>query len=61
MSWRKYFRRAQWDAERGAEMEAHLQHEVDERVAAGMTRENIFGEPSGMRSAARRWRAHHAA
>jgi predicted permease len=39
MSWRKYFRRARWDAERAAEMEAHLQLEVDANIARGMSAE----------------------
>ncbi|MGD0305030.1 MAG: ABC transporter permease [Candidatus Acidiferrales bacterium] len=39
MSWMKFFRRDEWDAERAREMEAHLDHEADEGVARGMSRE----------------------
>jgi len=39
MSWMKFFRRDEWDAERAAEMEAHLEHEADEGVARGMSSE----------------------
>ena len=39
MSWRKYFRRAKWDEERAAEMEAHLRLEIEENMARGMSAE----------------------
>jgi putative ABC transport system permease protein len=47
MSWGKYFRRTNWDAERARELEAHLEMETDENLAHGMT-------PAGARSAALR-------
>jgi predicted permease len=40
MSWRRFFRREEWDAERTCEMEAHLAHETDEFVARGMSRDD---------------------
>ena len=39
MRWRNFFRRDAQDADLAAEMEAHLQHEIDENVARGMSRE----------------------
>jgi putative ABC transport system permease protein len=36
MSWKKYFRRKQWDEERARELAAHLQMEADENVSRGM-------------------------
>src|ERR1700678_2825302 len=39
MSWRKFLRRDEWDEERAREMEAHLQCEIDENVARGMSGE----------------------
>ena len=36
MSYRRFFRRAFWDRERSAEMEAHVQMETDENIARGM-------------------------
>lgn len=36
MGWRRFVRRGEWDAERLREMEAHLQMQVDDYVAAGM-------------------------
>jgi predicted permease len=39
MSWRKFLRRDEWDEERAREMEAHLQCEIDENVAWGMSGE----------------------
>ncbi len=36
MSWRRYVRRAAWDAERAAEIDAHLAHHVDDLVARGL-------------------------
>src|SRR5580658_874263 len=40
MSWLKFFRRDEWDEERAREMEAHLQHQIDENVARGMSLED---------------------
>src|SRR5512140_3315310 len=37
MSWKRFFRRAQWDAERARELDAYLQIETDENVARGLT------------------------
>ena len=39
MGWRRFLRRAWWDDERSREIEAHLQIEIDENVARGMTAE----------------------
>ncbi len=39
MGWTRFFKRRRWDAERAQELEAHLQHEVDDNVARGMTAE----------------------
>ncbi len=39
MSWIRFFKRRRWDEERAQELEAHLQHEVDDNVARGMTAE----------------------
>ena len=36
MSWKKFFRRKQWDEERAQELAAHLQIEADENVSRGM-------------------------
>ena len=36
MSWRRYLRRARWDAERAREIEAHLAIETDEQIARGV-------------------------
>jgi predicted permease len=47
MSWRRFFRRADWDRERSEEIESYVQFETDENVARGMT-------PADARSAARR-------
>ncbi len=40
MSWRRFFRRAQWDDERAREQRAHLEIEMDEHVARGMNQED---------------------
>jgi putative ABC transport system permease protein len=37
MSWLRYFRRTQRDQDFALELEAHLQHEIDENIARGMT------------------------
>jgi MacB-like periplasmic core domain len=47
MSIRRFFRRKQWDAERAAELESHLQIETDHNVEAGMS-------PAEARAAAHR-------
>jgi predicted permease len=56
MSWQKYFRRERWDADRTQEFEAHLQSEIDDNLARGMTREEArrqaylkFGNPTRVR------------
>lgn len=36
MGWRRFLKREAWDAERTREMDAHLQMQVDDYVAAGM-------------------------
>lgn len=36
MGWTRYFRRARWDAERAAEIEAHVRLETDHNRALGM-------------------------
>src|SRR6185436_3932172 len=43
----RFFRRRRWDAERARELEAHLQIEIDDNLARGMT-------PDAARRAARR-------
>jgi predicted permease len=37
MSWRRFFKRADADADLAEELQAHLQHEVDENLARGMS------------------------
>jgi len=37
MSWRRYFRRKQWDRERALELEAYLEAETADNAARGMT------------------------
>src|SRR5271170_7336235 len=56
MSLRKFFRRRYWDAERAQELESHLQNEIDDNVARGMSREEArrqaylkFGNPTRVR------------
>lgn len=36
MSWRRFFRRERWDAERARELLAHLEIEIDDNLARGM-------------------------
>ena len=36
MSWRRFFRRAQWDDERRRELESYVQLEADDQIARGM-------------------------
>lgn len=47
MGWSRLFRRAQWDRERARELDAHLQIEIEENVARGLS-------PEEARYAARR-------
>ncbi|HTS60502.1 MAG TPA: ABC transporter permease [Candidatus Acidoferrales bacterium] len=47
MSFRRFFRRADWDRERSAEIESYVQIETDENLARGMA-------PADARAAARR-------
>lgn len=47
MSLLRFFRREQWDTERAAELDSHLQIETDRNIAAGMS-------PADARSAAYR-------
>ena len=47
MAWGRFFRRADWDRERSAEIESYIQIETDENVARGMA-------PGDARAAARR-------
>lgn len=56
MSWRRFFRRKQWDAERAEEMQSFLEHETAENVARGMNPEEArrraylkFGNPQKVR------------
>jgi predicted permease len=56
MSLRRYFRRRHWDAERVQEFEAHIQNEIDDNLARGMSREVArrqaylkFGNPARVR------------
>jgi predicted permease len=53
---RRFFRRGRLDAERAREIQAHLDHHVDDLIAAGYTRERAqrearrrFGNPSAVR------------
>jgi hypothetical protein len=39
MSWKRFFRRSEWDAERKREIEAYIEFETAENVARGMTEE----------------------
>ena len=36
MDWLRFVRRGRWDTERQAEIDAHLQMQVDELIAGGM-------------------------
>src|SRR5947199_7273343 len=47
MSWGRFFRRADWDRERSAEIESYVQIETDENLARGMA-------PADARAAANR-------
>ena len=53
---RRFFRRGRLDAERAREMRAHIDHHVDDLMAAGYTRDRArqeahrrFGNPSAIR------------
>jgi hypothetical protein len=37
MGWRRFFRRAQWDAERAEELQDYLAREIDDNMARGMS------------------------
>ena len=39
MSWRRFFRRQQWDAERARELESYIAIETDDNIARGMSPE----------------------
>jgi hypothetical protein len=39
MSWRRFFRRAQWDRDRAEELRSYLDIETDENIARGMSPE----------------------
>ena len=56
MAWRRFFRRADWDRERSAEIESYVQIETDENVARGMALADAraaarrkFGNPTVVR------------
>jgi len=56
MGWRRFVRRAAWDAERAREIEAHIAHHADDLVARGMSPADArraalrkFGNPSTVR------------
>ena len=56
MSLRRFSRRRYWDAERVQEFETHIQNEIDDNLARGMTREEArrqaylkFGNPTRVR------------
>jgi predicted permease len=56
MSWQKYFQRKRWDRERTREFEAHIESEIDDNLARGMSREEArrqaylkFGNPTRVR------------
>ena len=40
MSWRRFFRRSRWDAERARELLAHLEIEMDDNLARGMSHDD---------------------
>src|SRR5260221_5756664 len=53
---RRFFRRGRLDAERAREMQAHIDHHVDDLIAAGYTRDRAlkearrrFGNPAAIR------------
>jgi predicted permease len=56
MSWRKFFRRKQWDRDRFQEIEEHIVFAIDENIARGMSLEEArrqaylqFGNPQKFR------------
>ena len=44
MSWRKFFHRSQWDAERIQEIEAHIAQEIDDNIARGFSPQEAVGQ-----------------
>jgi predicted permease len=42
MSWRRFFRRSRWDAERARELDSYLQIETDANIARGMSPEDAL-------------------
>ena len=53
MRWSWRFRRARWDEERALEMQAHLDLQIDEYIADGMTPEEARREALGRFGSAR--------
>lgn len=56
MSWRKFFHRSQWDAERVQEIESHFEQEIEDNIARGMSPQEArrqaylkFGNPQQVR------------
>jgi putative ABC transport system permease protein len=56
VSWQRFFRRARWDDERAKELRAHLDLEIDENIARGMSMDDArvaayrkFGNPTLVR------------
>src|SRR5258705_11345846 len=56
MSWIRYFRRRRWDEERRSEIEAHIDLEIADNIARGLTKEEAgeaarrrFGNPTLIR------------
>ncbi|HEV3036279.1 MAG TPA: ABC transporter permease [Candidatus Angelobacter sp.] len=56
MSWRRFFRRDQWDRERSSEIQTHLEIEIDDNISRGMSAEEArsaayrkLGNPSRIR------------
>jgi predicted permease len=44
MSWRRFFHRAAWDAERAREMDAHLRMQADDLIADGLPPDDAWRE-----------------
>ncbi len=56
MRWLRFFQRGRWDDERAREMEAHLQHQIDDLVERGLSSRDAraqalreFGNPALLR------------
>jgi predicted permease len=56
MRWLRFFQRGRWDDERAREMEAHLQHQIDDLVERGLSAREAraralreFGNPARLR------------